>query len=82
MNDDERHVLQALGQLMDDARQFLLRDSEFHLRPSQLRVISSVAADRGITITELADRVGMTKQGIGQFVTQLTQDGFLTTSTD
>ena len=80
-DDDERHVLQALGQLMEESRQLILRGSEARLRPSQFRVIGSVPTDRGITITELAERVGMTKQGIGQFVTQLAQNGFLTTST-
>jgi DNA-binding MarR family transcriptional regulator len=81
-DDDERHVLQALGQIMEESRQLILRNSDVRLRPSQFRVIGSVPADRGITITELAERVGMTKQGIGQFVTQLTQDGFLASSTD
>lgn len=81
-DDDERHILQALGQIMEESRQLILRTSDVRLRPSQFRVIGSVPADGGITITELAERVGMTKQGIGQFVTQLTQDGFLTSSTD
>lgn len=81
-DDDERHVLQALGQVMEESRQLILRDGEGRLRPSQLRVIGSVPADRGITIAELAERVGMTKQGIGQFVTQLTQDGYLATDSD
>lgn len=77
MNDDERHVLLVLGLLMDEARVLLLGDDEVRLRPSQLRVIGYVPPDRGINITELAERVGMTKQGIGQFVTQLSNDGFL-----
>lgn len=80
--DDEAHVLQALGHLMDESRRRMLGRDDVRLRPSQFRVIDSVPVDRGITITELAERVGMTKQGIGQFVTQLTQDGFLTSSTD
>jgi DNA-binding MarR family transcriptional regulator len=79
---DERHVLQALASLLDEARQLILRDGDDDLRPSQLRVIGSVPVDGGITITELAERVGMTKQGIGQFVTQLTQRGYLATQTD
>jgi DNA-binding MarR family transcriptional regulator len=32
----------------------------------------------GITVTDLAARVGMTKQGIGQFVASLVEDGYLT----
>lgn len=79
---DERHVLQVLGLLLEEARQLLLREGEDGLRPSQFRVIDSVPADGGTTVTELAERVGMTKQGIGQFVTQLTQGGYLVTESD
>ena len=43
-------------------------------RPSHHRVIGRVPPE-GITVTDLAERVGMTKQGIGQFVTQLTESG-------
>lgn len=51
------------------------------LRPSHLRVISCVSAD-GTNITELAERVGMTKQGCGQFVSQLTESGHLRVTPD
>jgi DNA-binding MarR family transcriptional regulator len=44
-------------------------------------VIGHVPAE-GITVTELAERVGMTKQGIGQFVTQLTESGYLSVTRD
>ena len=40
------------------------------LRPSQLRVMEWLPAD-GLTITELAERTGMTTQGCGQFVRHL-----------
>ncbi len=79
---DEHHVLYVLGLLWEEARQLIIRDGEDGLRPSQLRVIGSVPPDRGITVTDLAERVGMTKQGIGQFVTQLTHDGYLITESD
>ena len=46
------------------------------LRQSQLRVVSSVPAE-GISVTDLARRVGMTKQGCGQFVTVLVESGHL-----
>jgi DNA-binding MarR family transcriptional regulator len=36
----------------------------------------------GITVTELAERVGMTKQGCGQFVTQLVESGHLRVEAD
>lgn len=78
MNDGP-HLMQVLGQLFEETRQLILRDGDNGLRPSQFRVIDSVPAGGGITVTELADLVGMTKQGIGQFVTQLTDAGFLVT---
>ena len=68
----------VLGMLMDQARELVLDDAAIALRPSQLRVVGMVP-DEGVTVTELADRVGMTKQGIGQFVGQLVDDGYLTT---
>ncbi len=74
--------MKMLGVLFEEARQLVLRDGEDGLRPSQLRVIDSVPREGGITVTELAERVGMTKQGIGQFVTQLAQDGYLVTESD
>ena len=67
----------VLGLLFEQARELVLNDSTINLRPSQLRVIGMVP-DKGITVTELADRVGMTKQGIGQFVGHLVDDGYLT----
>ena len=76
MTSDERHVLYVLGDLMSESRAFILDQGEPGLRASHHRVIGSVPPV-GITQTELADRVGMTKQGIGQFVTQLTASGHL-----
>src|SRR6476646_3367803 len=76
---DERHLIKVLGLLFEQARQVILGDGPDGLRPSQFRVIDAVPPDRGITVSELAERVGMTKQGIGQFVTQLTQAGYLVT---
>ncbi len=78
----EHHVVRVLGQLMGEARELILGHGQRGLRPSQYRVIESVPPDDSITVTELAERVGMTKQGIGQFVTQLTAAGYLTTATD
>ena len=76
MTSDERHVLYVLGDLMTESRAFILDQGEPGLRASHHRVIGSVPPE-GITQTELADRVGMTKQGIGQFVTQLCESGHL-----
>lgn len=80
--DREAHVLQLIGALLEEARRLVIADAGSSLRPSQYRVIGSVPADGAITVTDLAERVGMTKQAIGQFVTQLTRDGYLTTATD
>lgn len=51
------------------------------LRMSHVRVLSAVPAD-GINVTTLALRVGMSKQGCGQFVTQLTSSGHVHTEPD
>ena len=76
---DHRHVLHALGQLMMESRALVLARGEPGLRPSHHRVIGHVPPE-GISVTELAERVGMTKQGIGQFVTQLAESGHVTVS--
>src|SRR3954464_12889584 len=81
MTSDELHVLIPLGNLMSQSRSLVLAEGEPGLRPSHHRVIGHVPAE-GITVTELAERVGMTKQGIGQFVQQLTDSGHLTTTPD
>lgn len=51
------------------------------LRVSHLRVVSSVPP-QGASVTALADRLGMTKQGCGQFVAQLASSGYLRTESD
>jgi DNA-binding MarR family transcriptional regulator len=76
MTSDEPHVMLALGNLMAESRALVLTEGERGLRPSHHRVIAHVPPE-GITVTDLAERVGMTKQGIGQFVTQLTESGHL-----
>jgi DNA-binding MarR family transcriptional regulator len=81
MTSDERHVMLALGNLMAESRALVLAEGERGLRPSHHRVIGHVPPE-GITVTELSERVGMSKQGIGQFVTQLTESGHLTVTGD
>ena len=81
MTSSERHVLLALGSLMSESRELVLAEGERGLRPSHHRVIGHVPPE-GITITDLADQVGMSKQGIGQFVSQLTESGHLTVTLD
>lgn len=79
MSSGDRHVMLALGNLMAESRELLLAQAGSELRPSHHRVIGHVPPE-GITVTELAERVGMTKQGIGQFVQQLTDSGHLRTT--
>ena len=81
MTSDERHILFALGNLMAESRALVLAEGEKGLRPSHHRVLSYVPAE-GITVTDLAERVGMTKQGIGQFVTQLAESGHVVVDPD
>src|SRR5690349_6628206 len=79
MTSPDRHVMVALGNLMTETREQILAEAGPGLRASHHRVIGHVPPE-GITVTELAERVGMTKQGIGQFVTQLTESGHLQVS--
>lgn len=74
----ERHVAMLLGSLFEQTRRPFLTEEWGGLRPSHFRVIASVPQD-GVSVTDLADRVGMTKQGCGQFVTQLVETGHLVT---
>jgi DNA-binding MarR family transcriptional regulator len=79
MTAGDRHVMLALGNLMAESREHILTQAGSELRPSHHRVIGHVPPE-GITVTELAERVGMTKQGIGQFVQQLTDSDHLRTT--
>ena len=69
--DRDDHVMASLAGLMEEARDRILEDGDGGLRPSHHRILDGVPADGPVTVTELAARVGMTKQAIGQFVTQL-----------
>lgn len=71
-----RHVALLLGELLESTRTAFFEQEWGGLRPSHVRVLSSVPDD-GCTVTELAGRVGMTKQGCGQFVTALVERGQL-----
>jgi DNA-binding MarR family transcriptional regulator len=51
------------------------------LRQSHFRVISGVPPE-GISVTDLGEWLHMTKQGCGQFVTQLEESGHLRTEAD
>ena len=73
------HVAMLLGALLGQVRSSYFEHEWGVLRPSHVRVLSSVP-DGGCTVTELAHLVGMTKQGCGQFVTTLVGSGHLAES--
>lgn len=79
--DVEMHVVALAGRLLEVARQTLLAQDWGGLRPSHFRLLSHVPPD-GVTITELAGTLFMTKQGVGQFVTQLQSTGHVEVRTD
>ena len=73
------HVAMFLGELLGQVRAEFFEEDWAGLRPSHVRVLSSVP-EAGCPVTELAALVGMTKQGCGQFVTTLVGSGHLADS--
>lgn len=78
---DQTHVPMLMGLLFQQVHAIFDAEDWGGLRQSHFRVMASVP-DGGISITDLAERVGMTKQGCGQFVTQLEGSGHLTVEVD
>ena len=74
-------VPELMAMLFGRIRAELTDETMGGLRMSHVRVMAAVPPD-GINVTELARRVGMTKQGCGQFVTHLSGTGHLRTSAD
>ena len=72
----EWHVALLMGQLFRQVSDTFAAEDWSGLRQSHFRVLSAVAPD-GQTITALAERLGMTKQGCGQLVVALTASGHL-----
>lgn len=72
------HALALLGYVMDGFRRELSEASSlpWGLRPSQVRLLSLTPAD-GMRVTDLAERVGMTKQALGEFANDLEERGLL-----
>jgi DNA-binding MarR family transcriptional regulator len=73
---DRLHAPLLMGLLFRQVRDEFATEDWKGLRQSHFRVLSMVP-DQGVSITELGERVGMTKQGCGQFVTQLAATGHL-----
>lgn len=67
-----------LGLLLKDSTATVLAADVDGLRVSRLRLMAEVPPE-GVRISELAERVGMTKQACGQLVTDLTASGHLAT---
>lgn len=79
------HVLSLLGLAMGAIKREMAVDGAGRagvaaaaggLRSSQLRLLSMTPED-GLSVTALADRVGMTKQALGEFANDLEAKGFL-----
>lgn len=75
------HVAGLMGPLFEEIRQTFAAEDWNGLRPSHFRLLSAVPPE-GITITELGERISMTKQGSGQFVASLTASGHLEARVD
>lgn len=80
------HMLALLGQVMDGFRADLHVATSGSrkaagLRSSQIRMLSLTPAE-GMRVTDLAERVGMTKQALGEFADGLERQGLLETVRD
>jgi DNA-binding MarR family transcriptional regulator len=71
---EELQVPLLMGLLFREVSATFAAEDWKGLRQSHFRVISAVPPE-GISVTELAERVGMSKQGCGQFVTSLVASG-------
>ncbi len=78
---DQTHAPLLMGLLFRQVQETFAREDWDDLRQSHFRVMALVPDD-GVNITELGERVGMTKQGCGQFVTHLVKTGHLATEPD
>jgi DNA-binding MarR family transcriptional regulator len=75
------HLAALTGRLLEIVRQVLMSEDRDGLRNTHFRLLSCVPP-AGATITELAGVLVMTKQAVGQFVTQLQASGHLEVTTD
>ncbi|MEO7352169.1 MAG: MarR family winged helix-turn-helix transcriptional regulator [Marmoricola sp.] len=78
---EELHVPLLMGLLFREVRDVYAAEDWGGLRQSHFRVISSVPPE-GVSVTDLGERVGMSKQGCGQFVTTLVASGHLKVQQD
>ncbi len=73
---EELQVPLLMGLLFREVSKTFAAEDWGGLRQSHFRVISAVTPE-GISVTDLGERVGMSKQGCGQFVTMLVEAGQL-----
>ena len=73
---DDPHVAVLLGKLLLEIRAAFAGEDWGGLRQSHFRLLSQVPPS-GISVTDLAVLLGMTKQAVGQFVTLLVESGHL-----
>jgi DNA-binding MarR family transcriptional regulator len=78
---EEQHAPMLMGFLLNQVRAAFAGEDWGGLRQSHFRVMTSTPA-AGISITDLGLRVGMTKQGCGQFVSHLVDTGHLKVERD
>ena len=79
--DAAEHFPMLAGRLMLAVRETMGGEDWGGLRQSHFRLLSSVPRE-GISISDLAVPLSMTKQAVGQFVTQLEELGHLETRAD
>ena len=77
----DRHILGLVGSVIEHFRDIVAAEDWGGLRASHFRVLGHIPQE-GITITDLAQRLSMTKQGCGQFVTSMVELGLLDTAAD
>jgi DNA-binding MarR family transcriptional regulator len=75
------HVAALMGKLMQEIRATFAAEDWGGLRQSHFRLLHNVPPE-GIRITDLGERLGMTKQASGQFVSALIDTGHLAARTD
>lgn len=75
------HAAVLMGRLMRQIRDTFAVEEWEGLRQSHFRLLHEVPAE-GLRVTDLAERLGMTKQAVGQFVTALTESGHVVVRAD
>ena len=77
----DAHAAVLVGRLMEEIRLAFDAEDWDGLRQSHFRLLAQVPPE-GVSVTDLAATLRMTKQAAGQFVTHLEGTGHLTTRTD